>query len=134
MHEEFSTSLFDKTSLDPGRRLRAVESAQSPARDVQRMVEQVRDGSPKGLQDLHDMIRQLAERHFCGRFGGLVHYDYVHDLYLVVVEAIREGALGDFRQLDGFVRTVVRYQALVEFQRRSPAERGAGLLRERKRA
>lgn len=135
MREELGASLFDNRGLEPYGRLMVLENGPlpDPSWDERRIVERVRHGSLKGLQDLHDMIRQLVDLYFGGRFEGPDHYDYVHDLYLVAVEAIGDGALHDFRQLDGFVRTVVRYQALTDCQRRSLGERDPGQRQEGER-
>ena len=84
------------------------------------MVERVKQGSLEGMADLHTLVRRTAEPYFRGQFDAQEAEKRVQDLFLVVLEAVRDGALLDARQLNGFVRTVVRYHALAETRRTFP--------------
>ena len=88
-----------------------------PEQDTALIVERVRQGSPEGMEDLYNVVRNVAEGYFCSQFGRKSWSDMINDLYLLALEAISGGDLRDSAHLMGFVRTVVRYQALVETRR-----------------
>jgi RNA polymerase sigma factor (sigma-70 family) len=85
-----------------------VESPAEPAwRDL---VRRLRDDDPSAMEDLYQVfsrrIRYLLWRHV----GAQEMHDRLHDIFLIVTEAIRSGELREPERLMGYVRTVVRRQ------------------------
>ena len=72
------------------------------------MIERVRQGLPDGLDDLHTVVAGIAERYFPRQFDPQSCEDRVYDLYLLVLEAARDGALHDPGRLKRFVQTMAR--------------------------
>lgn len=72
------------------------------------MIERVRQGWPDGLEDLHNFVECRVAR-YCRLSGVQSSQDRVHNLYLLVLEAVHEGELHDPGKLVRFVETVARY-------------------------
>src|ERR1700722_20541495 len=74
------------------------------------LVERIRDGDPSAMEELYKMfstgIRFLLYR----RLGPQDLDDKVHDVFVIVTEAICKGELGEPERLMGYVHTVVRRQ------------------------
>ncbi|MSV34930.1 MAG: sigma-70 family RNA polymerase sigma factor [Bryobacterales bacterium] len=95
--------------------------------DTTLLVERVRQGSPAGEEDLYNLVRSTAERYFRRQFGAQDSLDRIHDVFLIVLEAVRGSALRDARHLRGFVRTVVRYETFADIRRATLTRRHAML-------
>ena len=78
--------------------------------DWSELVLRIRDGDPDAMAQLYHVFG-LGVRYFLIRkLGSADVDDRVHDVFLIVVEAIRNGDLRDPERLMGFVRTVVKRQ------------------------
>ena len=77
-------------------------------RDWTRIVERIREDDPSALEELYGYCGKGVRYFLLRRLGADELEDRVHDVFLVVAEAIRSGDLRDPTRLMGFVRTVVR--------------------------
>ncbi len=87
------------------------------------VVAKIRSGDDAGMQDLYVALSE-------GSYAGLIRNvdvqsveDRLHEILVIVIEAIRGGELRDPRRLMGFVRTVTRRRVAAHirsavFQRR----------------
>jgi RNA polymerase sigma-70 factor, ECF subfamily len=71
------------------------------------VVEQIRAGDTAGEVALYRNLATGARLFFQRRLGTQDVEDRVHDLFVIVVETIRRGALREPERLMGFVRTVL---------------------------
>ncbi len=72
------------------------------------LVERVQAGDATGLEELYRIFSRGIRFQLCRALGSQEVDDRVHDVFLVVVQAIQRGDLRDPERLMGFVRTVVR--------------------------
>jgi len=76
------------------------------------LVERIRAGDPKGMEELYGLFSRGVRFYLYRQLGLQELEDKVHDIFLIVVQAIRRGELRDPERLMGFVRTVVRRQVV----------------------
>jgi len=81
------------------------------------VVEQIRAGDPKGEELLYLNLVSGARLFLQRRLGTQDVEDRVHDLFVIVVAAIRRGDLREPERLMGFVRTVLNRQLSGEISR-----------------
>jgi RNA polymerase sigma-70 factor, ECF subfamily len=81
-----------------------------PEHAWQGLVESVRAGEASGMEDLYRIFSSGIRFHLYRRFGFQDLDDKVHDIFLIVAQAIRGGELREPARLMGYVRTVVRRQ------------------------
>lgn len=74
------------------------------------LVNKIRDGDPAGMEQLYVMFARGIRFFLYRRLGAQELDDKIHDVFLIVVHAIRRGDLREPERLMGFVRTVVRRQ------------------------
>lgn len=87
------------------------------ASDWPSLVERIRGGDPSGMEELYKMfstgIRFLLYR----RLGPQDLDDKVHDVFVIITEAICNGELREPERLMGYVHTVVRRQVASHIDR-----------------
>lgn len=88
------------------------ETSASRAPDWTGLVERIRTGDPRGMEELYALFSRGIRFYLCRQLGSQELDDKVHDTFLIVVQAIRRGDLRDAERLMGFVRTVVRRQVV----------------------
>jgi RNA polymerase sigma-70 factor (ECF subfamily) len=81
-----------------------------PQPDWPTTVEQIRNGDPAGEETLYVNLTGGARLFFQRRLGAQDVDDRVHDVFLIVVQAIRRGELREPERLMGFIRTVLYRQ------------------------
>ncbi len=74
------------------------------------MVEQIRAGDPAGEEALYRNLAAGARLFLQRRLGPQDVDDRVHNVFMIVVRAIRRGELREPERLMGFVRTVLNRQ------------------------
>lgn len=74
------------------------------------LVERIRLRDPAGMEQLYEVFSGGVRFLMCRQLGPQELDDRVHDVFLIVVQAIRRGDLREPERLMGFVRTVVRRQ------------------------
>lgn len=84
------------------------ESSQSQQNDWKRLVEKIQAGLPEGMEELYQVFGRGVRFYLYRQLGPQDLEDKVHDTFLIVLQAIRNGDLREPERLMGFVRTVVR--------------------------
>jgi len=74
------------------------------------LVRQIHDGDEPAMEQLYQIFSQGIRFYLCRQLGPQELDDKVHDIFVIVVQAIQRGELRDPDRLMGFVRTVVRRQ------------------------
>lgn len=78
------------------------------------IVQKITEGDASGIEQLYQDLRVLVRGKFLANFsrmtGGYCFEDSVHEVLLIVLDAIRSGQLRDPEKLPGFIRTVARRQ------------------------
>jgi len=82
---------------------------QADAVDWESLVESVRNGSKEGMERLY-LFEKGVRFYLFRRLGPQELDDKIHDVFLIVVNAIRRGELREPERLMGFIRTIVRRQ------------------------
>jgi RNA polymerase sigma-70 factor (ECF subfamily) len=85
-------------------------SAARPELDWKVVVDQIRAGDPAGEEALYQNLAAGARLFLQRRLGAADVEDRVHNVFVIVVEAIRRGELREPERLMGFVRTVLNRQ------------------------
>jgi len=93
----------------------AVRSVHNPV-DWGALVSQIKAGEEEGMERLYKIFGGGVRYYLCHQLGPQELNDNVHDTFLTVVRAIKQGHLREPERLMGFVRTIVRRQiaALIE--------------------
>jgi len=102
-----STALSDASRRDPA------PSKSEPAADFQEwgaLVEEIRQGDQRAMEQLYKIFAKGIRFQLCRQLGLQELDDKVHDIFLIVVQAIQRGDLREPERLMGFVRTVLRRQ------------------------
>jgi RNA polymerase sigma-70 factor, ECF subfamily len=73
-----------------------------------RIVELIRSGDPSGMEELYKVFSKGIRFYLCRHLGQQDLDDRVHDVFLIITEAIRNGELREPERFMGYVRTVVR--------------------------
>jgi RNA polymerase sigma factor (sigma-70 family) len=86
-----------------------------PAGNVQehswvRLVERIRQGDPGGMEELYAVFVKGVRYFLWRQLGTHDLEDKVHDVFLIVAQAIQRGDLREPERLMGYVRTVLRRQ------------------------
>ena len=74
------------------------------------LVLRIQQGDQRAMEELYQTFARGIRFYLCRQLGPQELDDKVHDTYLIVVEAIRNGELREPDRLMGFVRTIVRRQ------------------------
>ena len=74
------------------------------------MVDQIRQGDPAGEETLYRVLRSGARLFLKRRLESDDVDDRLHDLFVILVEAIRRGEVREPERFMGFVRTVLNRQ------------------------
>ena len=99
------------------------------------LVDRICANDPTGMEDLYAVFSRGIRFYLFRQLGVQEVEDKVHDIFLIVVQAIRRGDLRAPERLMGFVRTVVRRQvagyidqAIHARREHSDLESGAGIM------
>ncbi len=74
------------------------------------LVERIRSGDEASVEELYTTFARGIRYYLCRHLGPQELDDKVHDTFLIVLQAIRNGSLREPERLMGFVRTIVRRQ------------------------
>lgn len=75
-----------------------------------RVVERIRQGDPAGMEELYAVFVKGVRYFLWRQLGTHDLDDKVHDVFLIVAQAIQRGDLREPERLMGYVRTVLRRQ------------------------
>ncbi len=92
------------------------------------VVENVRSGHPDGLDQLYNVFRILSAS-LRRQIGFRDFDDRVHDMFIMVAEAIREGRLREPEALTSYIHGVARLSLCSNIGLRSRHDRLSGSLR-----
>jgi RNA polymerase sigma factor (sigma-70 family) len=70
------------------------------------LVAQIQSNDERGIEALHSKFGRGLRYYFCRQIGACDHEDRLHDVWLIVIRAIRRGDLREPERLPGFIRTV----------------------------
>jgi RNA polymerase sigma factor (sigma-70 family) len=93
------------------------QASQSDTSDWSALVKRVQGGDPDGMEALYGVFARGVRYYLCRQLGLQELDDKVHDVFLIVVNAIRRGEVREPERLMGFVRTVVRRQIAAHIDR-----------------
>lgn len=91
--------------LEPGG---ASDAGVSQSAQWTELVAKIRAGDPAGMQELYQVFGRGVRIYLCRQLGSQEVDDKVHDTFLIVVQAIKNGDLREPDRLMGFVRTIAR--------------------------
>ena len=74
------------------------------------LVRRIRGGDPSGMEELYGVFSKGIRLLLCRQLGPQDLDDKVHDVFLIITQAIRSGDLREPERLMGYVRTVVRHK------------------------
>ena len=106
-----------------------IEEARLPSEAAQiyagwaQLVERIRFSQTDGMAELYHLFSKGVRFYLCRQLGIQELDDKVHDIFVVVVQAIRRGELREPERLMGFVRTVVRRQVAAHIDKAVQARR-----------
>jgi RNA polymerase sigma-70 factor (ECF subfamily) len=81
-----------------------------------RLVSLVRAGDPAGLEELYAVFARGVRFFLWRQIGPQDLDDKVHDVFVIIMQAIQRGELREPERLMGYVRTVVRRQIAAHIQ------------------
>jgi len=84
--------------------------------ELRALVKNVQRRSAPALQEVYGLVRRIAGPHYRSRVAPSDGEDRLHDAFLIVAEAVSTGALRDPVALPGFIRTVLRLQAVASLR------------------
>jgi len=93
------------------------QTSQTDAADWSTLVKRVQGGDRDGMEALYGVFARGVRFYLCRQLGPQELDDKVHDVFLIVVNAIRRGEVREPERLMGFVRTVVRRQIAAHIDR-----------------
>jgi RNA polymerase sigma-70 factor, ECF subfamily len=74
------------------------------------VVERIRNGDPAGMAELYQVFSKGVRFFLYRQLGPRDLDDKLHDVFVIVAQAIQRGDLRDPERLMGYVRTVIRRQ------------------------
>lgn len=83
---------------------------EAPNEHWPRLVSHIQAGNPDAMEELYQILSGGIRIYIQRQLGADEIEDHVHDTFLVLVAAIRQGEIREPERLMGFVRTVVRRQ------------------------
>jgi RNA polymerase sigma-70 factor (ECF subfamily) len=88
------------------------------------IVEKIRRGDDSGMQELYAVLSDGVRAGLARSVGTQAMEDRLHEIVVIVLQAIQDGDLRDPERLMGFVRTVTRRRVIAHI-------RGAAFQRQR---
>ena len=85
-----------------------VEETTQQANDWAELVQNIRAGDAGAMEKLYQVFARGIRLYLCRQLGLQDVDDKVHDTFLIVVQAIKNGELREPDRLMGFVRTIAR--------------------------
>jgi len=90
--------------------LHRADQGQYKIRDWAEIVARIREGDAAAMEELYAIFARGIRYFLLRNLGSEELDDRVHDCFVIVTEAIRNGELRDPARLMGYVRTVVKRQ------------------------
>jgi hypothetical protein len=99
------TDLHERGDIHDGQTPKNESTAEPSLADV---VDRIRSDDPSGMEDLYKVFCSGVRFFLLRQFGVRDLDDKVHDIFVIVLKAIKRGDLREPERLMGFVRTVIR--------------------------
>jgi RNA polymerase sigma-70 factor, ECF subfamily len=80
------------------------------------LVERIRNNDSEGMEELYRIFSKGIRYFLCRQLGAQDLDDKVHDVFLIITQAIQRGDLREPDRLMGYVRTVVRRQVAAHIE------------------
>jgi|SRR5262245_51820417 RNA polymerase sigma factor (sigma-70 family) len=80
------------------------------------LVERIQENDPTAMEELYAVFSKGIRYFLCRQLGPQDLDDKVHDVFLIIAQAIRRGDLREPERLMGYVRTVVRRQVAAHIE------------------
>jgi len=74
------------------------------------LVERIQTGDPAALEELYSVFSKGVRFYLWRQLGSHDLQDKVHDVFLIITQAIQRGELREPERLMGYVRTILRRQ------------------------
>jgi RNA polymerase sigma-70 factor, ECF subfamily len=100
----------------------------SPGPSWTGLVERIRQQDPGAMEELYRVFSKGVRFFLYRRLGPRDLEDKVHDVFVIVTQAIRNGELREPERLMGYVRTVVRRQVAAHIEAAVEARRSYSAL------
>ena len=81
------------------------------------LVDRIRGGDPSAMEELYQMFSTGVRFLLYRQLGPQDLYDKVHDVFVIITQAICSGELREPERLMGYVHTVVRRQVASHIDR-----------------
>lgn len=113
-------------------------SGQEATVDWASLVESVQRGDSAGMEQLYFLFERGVRFYLFRRLGQQELDDKVHDVFLIVVQAIQRGEVREPERLMGFIRTIVRRQVashigqVIQERKEEQSLDGSATLKDRK--
>jgi len=95
-------------SVDPETGPQAEEVASYPS--WANLVEGIRAANPAAMEELYSIFAKGVKYYLWRQVGSQDLEDRIHDIFLIIAQAIQKGELREPDRLMGFVRTIARRQ------------------------
>lgn len=99
-----------------------------PSTPWSELVRRVRNGDPAAMEDLYRVLSAGVRLRLARQLGGRDLNDRVHDMFVMVIESIRNGDVRQPERLMGYVRTVERRQVASHIDRTLRERRNASAM------
>ena len=87
------------------------------------LVERIRMGESDAMEELYRIFSTGVRFHLCRQLGAQDLDDRVHDVFLIIAQAIQRGDLREPERLMGYIRTIVRRQVAAHIESMVQARR-----------
>src|SRR5208283_4313311 len=77
------------------------------------LVTRIQSGDREALEELYRVFSKGIRFYLCRQLGSQDLDDKVHDVFLIITQAIQKGELRQPERLMGYVRTIVRRQVAI---------------------
>jgi len=87
------------------------------------LVKRITSGDARGVEQFYSLLSDAVRGSLAHAVGSASAEDALHEVLVIVLEAILSGGLRDPRRLIGFVRTVAQRQAIAHIRSAAAARR-----------
>jgi len=92
------------------------------------LVTRIQSGDQQALEELYRVFSKGIRFYLCRQLGSQDLDDKVHDVFLIITQAIQKGELRQPERLMGYVRTIVRRQVAIHIDAAVQARRNQASL------
>ncbi|MGP8245681.1 MAG: RNA polymerase sigma factor [Bryobacteraceae bacterium] len=104
------------------------EDPESLSHSWAELVARIQGGDQEALEELYRVFSRGIRFYLCRQLGSQDLDDKVHDVFLIITQAIQKGELRQPERLMGYVRTIVRRQVAIHIDAAVQARRNQASL------